>query len=91
MINPTINNTINSFLTRPVAYIHQGSSPSDETDVAIVSRYRGSNGYTVSIDASAISYKIQANIISPNGGRFETAVDNICNGLERRHASVCLG
>ena len=79
MINPTIN----SFLAHSLAYI-QGSNSPDETDVAIVSRHTGSNRYTVGIDVSPISYKIKANIISPNGGRFEMTVDNICNGPDNK-------
>ncbi len=83
MFNPTIN----SFLTCPIAPI-QGSNQPEETDVTIVSRYIGSNGYTVSIEASSIFYKIKAKIISPNGGNLEITVENICNGLDSRPLTV---
>ncbi len=83
MINPTIN----GFFTRPIAPTQDFNQP-EEPGVTIVSRYIGSNGYTVSIEASPISYKIKAKIISPNDASFEITVENICNDLDSRPLTV---
>ncbi len=83
MINPTIN----SFFNRPIAPTQDFNQP-DEIGMVIVSRYIGSNGYAVSIEASPISCKIKANILSPNDASFEITVESICNGLDSKPLTV---